>query len=1653
MIIQLWKSPENKTTFSFNGDASGDVVMKQFINVDDNINMFIKKVFVYLQKYHKAETENHMYFWIEEPIVADTWLLVNFINNVFKSNQRIEKSTLVTSINNYFVTQHKCQINTLLDKNDALKYMINIKNTLTKRVEPILFKYTSNGYLSFVQYNPLKINTDSAKQQEVNSLSISTYESNTLDTLRLSNKAVINMITSAFPTQTKTFFPFIDQKTETFDKLKDFITSIDKIERDVVNNKFAAEYKNECEVTYLQVKFNETNFNSNVDLKYIFDGIKLSETVPFVKYRAKVNIYYKLFKPSLTHLEEHLPNWTDTLSTSSILRNYSQTNIVYKIKYNDNIYITLVLYEDLSYELKFNFGMKHKEHISKIFEFSTSVINKVLKDVQGIYKSAYIPLVIDNFLESPEVRLIQYVTSSSTSLEKQKIKYENLKGMVESNMFSYFSVINNPDKTILHLQYKKVDNYTKYDNIQAFITNNYTSDRETMIERIMKTFTIPQEAADKEYDKWAMVNEVELVNDKGKVYVKPKNAGNFINIKVKLNPSTVDVKYITYGVKTVEMQDKISFLINVLLDISKKKATMTNIGQDEYDQIVHNVTLGTPKETPNINFKDLEMLQDTGINTMMDFDLDEDLLALEKEFLNPNGDDKTTTVMTDQPKSVSTQDEPPKKVMPTKQGKQSGFLSELYKADSGLFQYTPLPGTKRKDYASVCQWTARQQPVVVSQNEYNNIKSKFPNALDGFVKSGSNDELKEKNLYVCPKIWCPISRTALSYDDYIKNDKKCPDPSIDEDPILLQSKFWGDDEKALQRPHYPGFLDRDSHHPKQLCLPCCYKKNGDVNKKRVSQCMGQPDKNKNSVQTEEAPDINKEDDVVGNEKYIKSADYFPLDNMRYGLLPGPLSNLFGNKTCGAYGNGTGLINDKTDCFVRKGISQKTQSFMTCITPLLENKKIKDVSALISIISKTLTVDQFIGLENGKLMRLFINKNANIFDQAEYKEFKDWFLKQDRDLADFELYSVKSQLEQMNKFVKTEMSGFKEILREFIIYNSMKSFLAYLNDRNTQKDHRTLLDLIATDIDNINIYGYNFVIIEIDNEREKYYIECPFNRSANAIVDMNKPFIFIMKIGKFYEQLVHITNSSKKTMYKFSLNYSSSITNIIQFYFANCSFKNNILEENVINTLEKTGNKIKYIVIDYSYRVKGVVLKDNLYIPFKTPMDIISIPFRYKIIYISDVVKVKCRLSKEAIKKVYMSLQEITGDKFYSIKTYVIIEDKIGGITLEDNTFVPIDMSSKNVLYKTFGNDLDIFLNVESEDIRTSLMKTVEQDEKMFQELYITTIEKINSDTEHKQELEFIINPRNPFPMSFKRQKLLQLLKKVSSKFDKKYLDRLSEMFVKNRDLNFYILKHKFKVHDDEVFLEYADILNNKLQQIIEYQRDPYKSLTERLDTLMESYVYDHEEFTQETFEGIINFGNLSTLPYLWRSILKSYQLLKYGDNYDNYDSQYIYRLFSKLSAVINPKKHIVEEDLRAMVRTHIIYDYERGEEYIEELFENTSFQDVKKKLKINKNSKNIDDILSIFDSIYYFPAVYEIDIMAKMLSVSVIITKRKSGKNETIRVIDVKKNKNRYIIFNQAHNRFKPCEVFEIYTLNNNVLVHKDEIPADFWTKINQPDV
>lgn len=1656
MLIHFWKSRTEKTIFSFNGITTGDVVMKQTLSMDDNINIFIKKLFVYLNKYHKRSSENELYFWFEDSIKVSKYMLINFINHVFKTSNSIDNSYFIQCINNYFNLKLNGEKNFIIDKNDALKYMLSIKDKLSTIVEPLLFKYTENGFDNFINYNPLSSDDYS---NEISTSSLNNFDSLTLNSFKLSSNAKIHMITTNLSNVPSYFFPYKDQKTETLETLKPFITGIDKVEDDIMNNKNANDYNHITNINYLQIKVNETNFNTKVNLKDIFDNLLLTEDIPFIKYRAKTNIYYKFYKPSILNIKSDVYEWVDAGSVSSSIRNYTISFITIKVKYN-NTYCTLTIYEDLNYDIKFNFGMKNKDTIKNIIEFSKSLLNPIIEKIQLIYPKQYIPILdIDkNILESPDVRLVQIITANSISLENKKIKYENLNKVVQTFMYPFFNIINNPDKSILHLQYKKVDNYTKYDNIQAYITNHFTFDKEEMVSRIMSAFTISKDNAVNELDKWMSTNEVELTVGKDKVFVKPKNT-TFVNIKIRLDPSSIDLKYLTYGVKDISMQDKITYLLKVLMDLSKK-TTSKEIDIDTFDKLVYK------NDSNIITFEDLNketnisetIIEEDIVDNEDAIELDEDLLALEKEFLAGMEEESNdfSKIIEETPKNqanITTKKQSEKdkseEISPSDDNLKGYILNKLYEADEQLFRYKVPPGKKRKDYASVCQWTARQQPIAISEAEYNKITKTFPKALSGYVKTGSTPELKKKNFYVCPKIWCPISRVALSYEDYVKNGNKCPYPEIEEDPILFESKnFWGVGDKALQRDHHPGFLDPFSHHPDKLCLPCCYKKEGKEgtrHKQRIDYCMPPEKKDKeiNEEQNKEKDKKLKEDiDIVGNEKYIKTAEYIPLETSRFGLLKPELSNLFGSKVCGPRHDGTGIIGEETNCILRRGVNQKQQSFMSAIIPLLDNADIKDIESLKKSIVDNLTIQDYISLDNGKLMKLFIMKNYDIYNKTAYIQFKSWFLAQQQYIKIFGLQNVEDEIKVFPNYDKDNMPSYKEILREFLIYNSYNNFIEYIKNDDELKDHRTLLDLITLN-DNINIHDHTFMLIDYDIENDKYYIECPFNRNVKNFVNLKNPFVFILKIGKYYEHIVnvHMVNKDLQVKYKFNFGESKEINDIINFYFNNCSFKDNTNEDKLIIFLEKNGYKVKLAVIDYSFRVKGIILKNNLYIPFEVTQDLINIPNNIKLIYISDLIKYKCTLDKSAISSIYNKINKYIGNNFYEINSYVLDNDKITSLLLKDNILVPINISKDKIIYKSYGDDLNIFLNIEMEDTRTSLMKIIEDEDKEYEKVFLSAIDAINNNIELKKELQFLLDNRNPFPIQFKREKIFNILKKLKIKVPNKLLERIGEMLVYNKTINFYILKQKFKVADDEIFMEHGDIVNKKLDEIIEYQKDPFRVLNERLNLLMESYTFDSQEFIRETFDQIISEGKLIEPPVKWRKVLKGFNLL----DHINYDNQYLYRFFSKLVTVLDSRKLIMPEDIKAIIQTDLVYDYENDN--LEYLYENSSFQEHIKKMKISK--PNIEDILSIFNSVYYYPSIYEISKAAKMLGINFYITRRKNKADSddvvTIRLVKGK-SKNKYILMNQSYDRLKKCDIFELYVLKNNIILHRLDLSKEFWS-------
>lgn len=1694
------------------GTVKGDKLkfLNHAINDDDNMNIVNKKLLVYLNSYLDGikRTED-LYIWTKKKIIRNYSTDLAFINNCFKKESKIRFEYFRISIKNYYGEDITTELtkDILIDKYDAIKLLSKVNKEVTI-ADPLLFKYVYEGFHEPINYNPKNNtqNTESLKSFTLNSLSSLTIGSfhgqeliHTIELITSEDFKKSDLVDIYFPYR-KTKSP------DSYSNINEFINQLDVIEDEI--NKYAHThiYKTDTYITFLHLRGNELNFNKKINLSLLFDKLHTDPIIQFIKFKTNNNVFYKIDKDSLLKIpKKDLEKWTFYKATYASTGKYVNANFIsIKFSYGNKSFCTFTISDTLGFDIKFNTGIEEKNTIKNIEKFILNTINQfITTTIQKIYPESLVPVI-----NLDSLKIINLVTYNIIGLEKKTVKFDNINAIVTSKMYPYFSIIKNPDKNILHLQYKKVDNYVKYDNIQNFITQNFGLPKDVLVAKLMENFVISKDEAEQEYEKWANKNDVEFMNIGETIKIKPKN-DNFVNIKLKVN-EVIDTKFIITGLRDYRTQERIMSLIQTLLDMTNQKIIVKKIDIKDFDKLMFEAET---KEADNIKFTDVkdnlesELDFDAQENEENEDDYDPDFMALEMEFKDVK---ETSQISKETNTSKNTSKDTSKdtdillnKETQVKKGKAPGpVLGILKEADKHLFEYEVPKGKKRTDFPSLCGWTDTRQPMVINDKEKEKIDKEFPKAYDGFIHTGSTKDLANKNYYICPKIWCPKSRVAISYDDYLKYGNKCPYPEIEEEPVLFNKSYWGkDDEKSLKRPHYVGFL-KDSTHPNHLCLPCCFKLPTSDKKSKQQQCVTNYDSK--IVKSEDS--VKEKPDIIGNEKYIKGENYFPLEPARFGLLPKELNDLIGGDKCGGRHDGTGLMENNSKCFLRKGIVHGAHSFLSCVLNIISKDlptNIKNSQDYVKYIANNLTIDKYLALENGKIIRMFINSSFDIHVTENFKEFTEWFLKQTTYIKNFKLYPVEQDVKKNKFFDKKNMPAFKSVIREFMIYNSFKHFILYLNDETTIKDHKTLLDLINTENQFINPSRIHLIVIDVDTKTNKAVILCPFNRNVKDFINMNNPFTFIIKNNEYYEPLcfINFVNSDIKTNSEFIYSDSSShIQNIINIYRNNCGLQGNLnikTGETISLYLESIGFKTKSYVIDFGFRVRGLILTNNLYIPFKNKLDVFHVSQK-SFVYFNHVVDFKCLLTEKQIKEIYKNLYTFTKDEYYTIGKFIYDEedeDKLIATLLKNNVVVPLRVNKNNTLYNTFENDLEIFIQHQVVDKRAKLMEVIKENTIAFDVFFQSVLTYINNNENTKREIDFLMNRSNPFPKNYKRKRLLHILKKVSkeviisakgtkeaeiinsvcnsSKVDcvypcevnsqsswnkcllgipdeymNKFVGRMIETLLLGRFTSSTATKN-FIPSANEVLLDQHDINNNKVEELIEHQANPFKLLSERLEDVTDTLVFGEKGMSgMSDPKSLIRLyikedSVFSTVPVIWRKILKEFEILENT----GFNSITLYSLFLNLNEFANPRKEIDLNMMKSIIKTRIIHDYSQNEVALKDLFENESFKvSIKTLHKITKlvSKPNIDVSLDVVDSINYVPSFYELKILTDIVGVNVILIGRKTTANpDGIEVYDTKSPFT--VILLHSYDRVNKLDKFEFFVKNKKTMVfRKKDFPEEF---------
>eukprot|EP00798_Chlamydomonas_sp_ICE-L_P023480 gene23480-biopygen11151 len=109
----------------------------------------------------------------------------------------------------------------------------------------------------------------------------------------------------------------------------------------------------------------------------------------------------------------------------------------------------------------------------------------------------------------------------------------------------------------------------------------------------------------------------------------------------------------------------------------------------------------------------------------------------------------------------------------------SFLLESLYRADPNLFSGTT--------YSKMCPHVDRRQPVVVTREEFDVLPSNSYG--DRAIAYGSSKETSARNIYICPTVWCPMSRVSMTRDQLVSAGGRCPG-GPGEEPILYDSKYF-----------------------------------------------------------------------------------------------------------------------------------------------------------------------------------------------------------------------------------------------------------------------------------------------------------------------------------------------------------------------------------------------------------------------------------------------------------------------------------------------------------------------------------------------------------------------------------------------------------------------------------------------------------------------------------------------------------------------------------------------------------------------------------------------------------------------------------------------------------------------------------------------
>ena len=442
---------------------------------------------------------------------------------------------------------------------------------------------------------------------------------------------------------------------------------------------------------------------------------------------------------------------------------------------------------------------------------------------------------------------------------------------------------------------------------------------------------------------------------------------------------------------------------------------------------------------------------------------------------------------------------------PNKNVVRNYFTERIKNKDPKLFK-------EMNGYSKICQESQRRQPIIISKKEKEEYDEKYGNKKGEdhpyqhktlqYGKDGNKDPL----YYICPRFWCtkpgkegPLTKEQVDNGECGKiitdTGKQKPDEYVYSRDF---STYTGKEIRGL-----PSFAEKNG-----ICYPCCFKNKP---KNNIDQCMKDEVSNENNA---ENPVLKmKTNKVVDKANQVYILGYNKREALapgRHGLIPLPIQQFMNIDSNSCIDDGD-LRTVKTDCpiMIRYGVENtpnNNQSFLSCLADLYcyernINQTIS-VNEFRKILATSLTLDTFVGLQNGTLVTQFAKKKT---------------LLRDKHNIDIHLYRNEKIYKNVDKREESQSDFLKHCILAFEL------FQVYLNDPNVRIDHTFLWDLVSRPNPKLFWKGLNLAIFELmqDDITNKVKLVCPTTHYMPPIFDEKRPTVLLLKNENLYEPLYRL----------------------------------------------------------------------------------------------------------------------------------------------------------------------------------------------------------------------------------------------------------------------------------------------------------------------------------------------------------------------------------------------------------------------------------------------------------------------------------------------------------------------------------------------------